>query len=62
MIKEIVYCDRCGKECEYVRDTLGYELQRHQTEIDLCQRCYKSLNTWLKENKKASPTGEEVEE
>lgn len=60
MIKQIVYCDRCGKECEYVRNTLGFELQRHQSEIDLCQKCYASLNRWLKEKETASPTDKEV--
>ncbi len=60
MIKQIVYCDRCGEECEFVRDTLGYELIKCHTKIDLCQGCYNSLNRWLKEKEAASPTGKEV--
>lgn len=59
MIKHIRYCDRCGKECEFIRDTLGYKLIEHDTEIDLCQGCYDSLNRWLKENEEVSLTGSE---
>lgn len=60
MEKIILYCDRCGKECEETRHNRGYHLFRNKFYIrkstdkeylDLCQSCYDSLAKWVKEGK-----------
>lgn len=58
MIKETIYCDRCGKEYKNIRDSHGFRLmkRRHFIEqlkdgipqkLDLCQSCYDSLAEWM---------------
>ena len=59
MIKETMYCDRCGKKCEYTRDCHGFRLMKHRyfierwmngvpVKLDMCQSCYDSLAEWMK--------------
>lgn len=61
MIKETMYCDRCGKKCEYARDSHGFRFMKHRhfieqwkelpQKLDLCQSCYDSLAKWMKGDK-----------
>lgn len=50
MTIETIYCDRCGKECEKVRDNRGFHLRNsNDSELfDLCQQCYDELAKWMK--------------
>lgn len=59
MIVERIFCDRCGRICENIKDSHGFRLmkQKHYLEkwkngtpekLDLCQRCYNSLSEWMK--------------
>lgn len=62
MTKETIYCDRCGKECEKVRNNRGFHLVRKQFLLrntdaeffDLCQQCYDELAKWMKRFDKCS--------
>lgn len=64
MKKEIIYCDRCGKECEdYIKG--GYVAKRKYRlfrtfyeSLDLCDKCYEELNEWLSRNGKPLPKGQ----
>ena len=49
MVKRIISCDRCGKECEGTRCNRGYHVvQVHDDEcLDLCQKCYDGLYDWI---------------
>lgn len=58
MIKEIMYCDRCGKTCESTRNSHCLLLMKHRhfierfvngtpQKLDLCQNCYDSLEEWI---------------
>jgi len=56
MIKEIVICDRCGKEVKqpakiYMRKTkyaiMGWSISEDR--IELCEECGCELKRWLKE-------------
>ncbi len=55
MIKETIFCDRCGKECEYCRNNRGYNIRRkwilmkssENDHLDLCQKCYDELYDWM---------------
>lgn len=48
MIKEIMYCDRCGKICEEERYNKGFHIFHKKyfvttntnNYLDLCQKCY----------------------
>lgn len=59
MVKKILYCDRCGKECEKERCNHGMHLFRNKFFIkttsdeylDLCAKCYDSLAEWMKNKK-----------
>ena len=61
MVKRIIYCDRCGKECEETRRNRGYRVvQVHDDEcLDLCQKCYDGLYDWLNSAKNEGDTGSE---
>ena len=56
MTRETIYCDRCGKECEKVRNNRGFHLYRKQyylrsvnhEYLDLCQKCFDELAKWMK--------------
>ena len=62
MVKEIIYCDRCGKEVEYQRNNRGFRFHvfkliklrsSHPEEhLDICQSCYDSLKEWWETGKK----------
>lgn len=56
MIKETVYCDRCGKECEKMRYNRGFRLSKNNdgAYLDLCQQCYDGLAKWMKGFEKCS--------
>jgi hypothetical protein len=57
MKKEIIYCDRCGedvKKNEIDGKAIGLYLYRfkayisgNEEEVDLCDKCKKSLKEWL---------------
>ena len=55
MVKEIMYCDRCGKECEDKRNCHGFLIMRKTNGISeklvLCQNCYNSLAKWMESGK-----------
>ena len=60
MTKETIFCDRCGKECEYHRKNPGFFMMRttyhlfkssDRDYVDLCQSCYDSLGRWMSEKK-----------
>jgi len=59
MIEKKIICDRCGKECEYSRNSRGQRVFRNKfflkksddDIIDLCQSCYDSLAEWMKFDK-----------
>lgn len=55
MIKKKTYCDRCGKECEQSRYTKYLIFKRKyiftnssEEKLDLCQKCYDSLQGWFR--------------
>lgn len=54
MVKEIVYCDRCKKKCEYIKSTGGYQVKRFNFTVDLCQQCYKDLIKWFEAYKEVN--------
>ena len=47
MVQTIIYCDRCGKECEKTRNIHGYRIFRDDELLDLCQKCYDGLYDWM---------------
>lgn len=47
MVKTIIYCDRCRKECEKTRNKHGYRIFQDDECLDLCQKCYDELYDWL---------------
>lgn len=54
MIKETLYCDRCGKKCEQSRFAHYLLFKRkyiimltNEEKLDLCQECYDSLQDWM---------------
>lgn len=65
MIKNVLYCDRCGKKCEEWRNNNGRIVHRRkffrkfflesayedEGYLDLCQDCYDSLDKWMKAGK-----------
>ena len=65
MIKETIFCDRCGKECEYYRNNRGYNIFRKWSLIkpsnnhylDLCQKCYDELYDWMRLGRKKVDNG-----
>ena len=65
MIKETMYCDRCGKKCEDIRGNHGFHLMEHRhfierwaqrttRKLDLCQSCCDSLAEWIESGKAES--------
>lgn len=65
MIKETMFCDRCGKECEDKRNNRGYHIFRkwiladslNDQYLDLCQKCYDGLYDWMKSGRKEAEDG-----
>lgn len=62
MLKETIYCDRCGRICDYIRDCHSFQLRKNlyfleqwrngsTQKVDLCQSCYDSLAEWVKSGK-----------
>lgn len=54
-----VYCDRCGKICEDIKNTHAFRFMKRNyyvekwkygeaTKVDLCQSCYDSFAKWIK--------------
>lgn len=59
MVRKIIYCDRCRKECEMERCNHGLHVfkskfflkKANEDHLDLCAKCYDSLAEWM-DNKK----------
>ena len=62
----VVYCDRCGKTCEYCINNRGFHIYpkhrlksiRKDDYLDLCQSCYDSFDQWMKSGKVIQKGGE----
>ncbi len=66
MIKQTMFCDRYGKECENIRNNRGYNIFRkwiladsvkNNNYLDLCQKCYDGLYDWMKSGRKEAEDG-----
>ena len=61
MLKQTIICDRCGKECEHIRNSRGRRIFRNKFYMrksdddifDLCQECYDSLANWWVESQES---------
>lgn len=62
MRKEIITCDRCGKEIEkemplprFLDCSMRYDIYLHSLmgndKLDFCEECQKDFNIWLGEKK-----------
>ena len=62
MVKTIIYCDRCGKECEKTRSNHGYHVVRVKDDecLDFCKKCFDGLYDWLNSVKMKEPQEREV--
>lgn len=58
MVKQIIYCDRCGKEVKYPLINLLKICNLKQEPIDLCQECSDNLNFWMKNTDKYCKEGD----
>lgn len=52
MKKIEIYCDRCKELIPFnkIKNTHGYKIiagKNHWETLDLCQRCYDSLDIWI---------------
>ncbi len=54
MEKKIVYCDRCGKECEEIRRCEYRIYPSRDDYLDLCQKCSDDLVSWVRNVKAES--------